>query len=125
MPSIVYRILAVVVTVALVGGLGAVAVQQYSAKTVAQAAVESVKDAVSEAVHERKEAVKVDVAQTVQRAATARKTQAVLISHRETSKEVLNVQIPDCRDADADRLRVFLDAAREVNRVLDSTTSVH
>lgn len=124
MQSVLIRVGALVLTVALIGGLGALAAREYAGKKVAQAAQEQVTKAVSEAVAERKEAVKVDVAQTAQRASTARKTQSVLISHREKSKEVLDVQSPDCRDVDADRLRVFLDAAREVNRVLDSTTSV-
>lgn len=125
MPNIVYRILAVVATVALIGGLGAVAVQQYAAKEVAQAAQESVKEAVREAVADRKEALKVDVAQTAQRASQNKRVASVVISHREKSKEVIshyetNV---DCSGSAA-RLGVLIDAAREINRVIDSTTSL-
>ena len=126
MPYIVYRILAVVATVALLGGLVAIADRQYAAKEVAQAAQESVKDAVSEAVAERKEAVKVDVAQTAARAVAAREVASVVISHREKSKEVIPhyETTTDCAGSDADRLRVLLDAAREINRVIDSTPSL-
>lgn len=126
MQKLIWRIVAVVATVALVGGLGVIAARQYAAKEVAQAAQESIKDAVSEAVVERKEAVKVDVAQTAARAVAARRVASEVISHREKSKEVIShyETSPDCRDVDADRLRVCLDAAREVNRVIDSTTGL-
>lgn len=121
--KLIWRIVAVLATVAVVGGLVVIAARQYAAKEVAQAAQESTKDAVSEAVAERKEAVKVDVAQTAARAVAAREVASVVISHREKSKEVIPhyETSPDCRDADAGRLRVFLDAAREINRVIDST----
>lgn len=123
MQKLIWRIVAVVATVALVGGLSAIAARQYAAKEVAQAAQESLKDAVSEAVAERKEAVKVDVAQTAARATAARKVQSVLISHRE--KDIPHYETTaDCRVADADRLRVFIDASREVNRVIDSTAGL-
>ena len=124
--ALMYRILAVVVLVALVGGLMVIAAQQYSAKKVAQAEQESIKDAVSEAVAERKEAVKVDVAQTAARATATREVASAVISHREKSKEVISHgETPDdCAGRDADRLRVLLDAAREINRVIDSTPSL-
>ena len=124
--KLIWRITAVLATVAVVGGLVVIAAQLYAAKEVAQAAQESIKDAVSEAVAERKEAVKVDVAQTAARAVAAREVASVVISHREKSKEVIPhyETSPDCRAADADRLRVFLDAAREINRVIDSTTGL-
>lgn len=124
--KLIWRIVAVVATVALVGGLSVIAARQYAAKEVAQAAQESIKDAVSEAVAERKEAVKVDVAQTAARAVAAREVASVVISHREKSKEVIShyETSPDCRAADADRLRVLLDAAREINRVIDSTAGL-
>lgn len=126
MQKLIWRIMAVLATVAVVGGLVVIAARQYAAKEVAQAAQESIKDAVSEAVAERKEAVKVDVAQTAARAVASRKVASTVISHREKSKEVIShyETSPDCRDADADRLRVFLDAAREVNRVIDSTAGL-
>lgn len=126
MHKLIWRIVAVLATVALVGGLVVIAARQYAAKEVAQAAQESIKDAVSEAVAERKEAVKVDVAQTAARAVSAREVASVVISHREKSKEVIShyETSPDCRDANDDRLRVFLDAAREINRVIDSTPSL-
>ena len=126
MQKLIWRIVAVVATVAVVGGLVVIAAQQYAAKEVAQAAQESIKDAVSEAVAERKEAVKVDVAQTAARAVAAREVASVVISHREKSKEVIShyETSPDCRDVSADRLRVFLDAAREINRVIDSTAGL-
>ena len=124
--SMLYRILAVVALVSVVVGLVAVAIQQYSAKKVAQAAQESVKEAVREAVVERKEAVKVDVAQTAARATATREVASVVISHREKSKEVIShyETSPDCSGRDADRLRVLIDAAREINRVIDSTPSL-
>ena len=126
MQKLIWRIMAVVAAVAVIGGLAVIAARQYAAKEVAQAEQESIKDAVSEAVAERKEAVKVDVAQTAARAVAAREVASVVISHREKSKEVIPhyETSPDCRDADADRLRVFLDAAREINRVIDSTTGL-
>lgn len=126
MQKLIWRILAVLVTVALVGGLSVIAARQYAAKEVAQAAQESVKDAVSEAVAERKEAVKVDVAQTAARAVAAREVASVVISHREKSKEVISHgETPDdCAGSDAARLGVLLDAAREINRVIDSTPSL-
>jgi len=120
----------VLAVVALVGGLWAIAAKQYAEKEVAQAAQESIKDAVSEAVAERKEAVKVDVAQTAARAVASRKVASAVISHREKSQEVIshyekryetNV---DCAERDAARLGVLLDAAREINRVIDSTTGL-
>lgn len=126
MKALVIRILAVVAIVAVVGGLGAVAVQQYSAKKVAQAAQESVKESVREAVVERKEAVKVDVAQTAARATATREVASAVISHREKSKEVIShYETPDdCAGNDSARLGVLLDAAREINRVIDSTPSL-
>ena len=121
--SMLYRILAGVVLVALVGVLVAVAIQQYSAKKVAQAAQESVKEAVREAVVARKEAVKVDVAQTAARATANRKVASVVISHRE--KDIPHYETTaDCAGSDAARLGVLLDAAREINRVIDSTPSL-
>ena len=123
MKALVIRILAVVAIMAVVGGLGAVAVQQYSAKKVAQAAQESVEEAVREAVVERKEAVKVDVAQTAARATANRKVASVVISHRE--KDIPHYETTaDCAGSDAARLGVLLDAAREINRVIDSTPSL-
>lgn len=124
--KLILRILAVVFTVALVGGLVAIAAKQYAAKEVAQAAQESVKEAVREAVADRNEAVKVDVAQTAARATATRKMASVVISHREKSKEVIShyETSPDCSGRDADRLRVLIDAAREINRVIDSTPSL-
>lgn len=122
--KLILRIMAVLATVALVVGLVVIAAKQYAAKEVAQAAQESINDAVSEAVAARKEAVKVDVAQAEVRAVKAQETRSVLISHREKSKEVLDVQSPDCRAADADRLRVLIEAAREVNRVVQHSTSM-
>lgn len=126
MQKLIWRIVAVVATVALVGGLSAIAARQYAAKEVAQAAQESIKDAVSEAVAERKEAVKVDVTQTAARAVAAREVASVVISHREKSKEVIShYETPDdCAGNDSARLGVLLDAAREINRVIDSTTSL-
>lgn len=126
MKALVIRILAVVAIVAVVVGLGAVAVQQYSAKKVAQAAQESVREAVREAVVERKEAMKVDVAQTAARATATREVSSAVISHREKSKEVIShyETNADCAERDAARLGVLIDAAREINRVIDSTPSL-
>lgn len=124
----ILRILAVLAVVALVGGLGAIAAKLYAAKEVAQAAQESVKEAVREAVADRKEAVKVDVAQTAARAVASRKVASVVISHRETSANLKDIPhyetAPDCAERDAARLGVLLDAAREINRVIDSTPSL-
>ena len=124
--KLIWRIMAVVALVAVIGGLAVIAARQYAAKEVAQAEQESIKDAVSEAVAERKEAVKVDVAQTAARAVAAREVASMVISHREKSHEVIShyETSPDCRDADADRLRVLISAAREINRVIDSTTGL-
>lgn len=126
MQSLLYRTLAVVVIVAVIGGLGALAARQYAAKEVAQAAQESVKEAVREAVVDRKEAVKVDVAQTAARAVASRKVTSTVISHREKSQEVIShyETNADCAGRDAARLGVLIDAAREINRVIDSTTSL-
>ena len=124
--KLILRILAVVFTVALVGGLGAIAAKQYAAKEVAQAAQESVKEAMREAVADRKEAVKVDVAQTAARAVASRKVASTVISHREKSQEVIShyETNTDCAERDAARLGVLIDAASEINRVIDSTPSL-
>lgn len=121
--KLIWRIMAVLALVALVGVLLVIAAKQYAAKEVAQAAQESVKEAVSEAVAERKEAVKVDVAQTAARATANRKVASVVISHRE--KDIPHYETTaDCAGSDAARLGVLLDAAREINRVIDSTPSL-
>lgn len=121
--KLIWRIVAVLATVVVVAGLVVIAAQQYAAKEVAQAEQESIKDAVSEAVAERKEAVKVDVAQTSVRAVAAREVASVVISHREKSKEVIPhyETNADCAERDAARLGVLISAAREINRVIDST----
>ncbi len=123
MQKLIWRIVAVLALVALVGVLVIIAARQYAEKEVAQAAQESIKDAVSEAVAERKEAVKVDVAQTAVRAVAAREVASVVISHREKSKEVIPhyETTVDCSGSDAARLGVLISAAREINRVIDST----
>lgn len=123
MQKLIWRILAVLLSVAVLGGLGAIAAKQYAAKEVAQAAQESVKEAVREAVADRKEAVKVDVAQTAARAVANRKVASVVISHRE--KDISHYETnADCAGSDAARLGVLIDAAREINRVIDSTPSL-
>ena len=128
--KLILRVLAVLLPVALVGGLVAIAAKQYAAKEVAQATHESVKEAVREAVADRKEAVKVDVAQTDARAVANRKVASVVISHREKSQEVIShyetqyETNADCRAGESERLRVLIDAASEINRVIDSTTSL-
>ena len=121
--KLILRVLAVLLPVALVCGLVVIAAKQYAAKEVAQAAQESVKEAVREAVADRKEAVKVDVAQTAARAVENRKVASVVISHRE--KDIPHYETnPDCAGSDAARLGVLIDAAREINRVIDSTPSL-
>lgn len=124
--KLILRILAVLLAVALVGGLGAIAAKQYAEKEVAQAAQESVKEAVREAVADRKEAVKVDVAQTAARAVASRRMASAVISHREKSQEVIShyETNTDCAERDAARLGVLISAAREINRVIDSTPSL-
>lgn len=124
--KLILRILAVLLSVAVLGGLGAIAAKQYAAKVVAQAAQESVKEAVREAVADRKEAVKVDVAQTAERAVASREVASTVISHREKSKEVIShyETNADCAERDAARLGVLISAAREINRVIDSTPSL-
>lgn len=121
--KLILRILAVLLSVAMIGGLGAIAAKQYAAKEVAQAAQESVKEAVREAVADRKEAVKVDVAQTAARAVASRKMASTVISHRE--KDISHYETnTDCAERDAARLGVLISAAREINRVIDSTPSL-
>lgn len=122
----ILRILAVLLSVAVLCGLVVIAAKQYAAKEVAQAAQESVKEAVREAVADRKEAVKVDVAQTAARAVASREVASSVISHREKSQEVIShyETNADCADSDAARLGVLIDAAREINRVIDSTPSL-
>ena len=132
--KLILRILAVLLAVAVVGGLVVIAAKQYAAKEVAQAAQESVKEAVREAVADRKEAVKVDVAQTAARAVASRKVASMVISHREKSQEVISHYEKQyekryetnayCAELDAARLGVLIDAASEINRVIDSTTSL-
>ena len=124
--KLILRILAVLLSVAVLGGLWAIAAKQYAANEVAQAAQESVKEAVREAVADRKEAVKVDVAQTAARAVANRKVTSMVISHREKSQEVIShyETNADCRAGESERLRVLIDAASEINRVIDSTTSL-
>lgn len=124
--KLILRILAVLLSVAVLGALWAIAAKQYAAKEVAQAAQESVKEAVREAVADRKEAVKVDVAQTAARAMASRRMASAVISHRENSQEVIShyETNTDCAERDAARLGVLISAAREVNRVIDSTTSL-
>lgn len=124
--KLILRILAVLLSVTVLGGLGAIAAKQYAAKEVAQAAQESVKESVREAVADRKEAVKVDVAQTAARAVASRRMASAVISHREKSHEVIShyETNADCAGRDAARLGVLLDAAREINRVIDSTPSL-
>jgi len=124
--KLILRIAAVLLSVALLGGLWAIAAKQYAAKAVAQAAQESVEEAVREAVAERKEAVKVDVAQTAARAVASREVASTVISHREKSQEVIShyETNADCAERDAARLGVLISAAREINRVIDSTPSL-
>ena len=124
--KLILRVLAVLLPVALVCGLVAIAAKQYAAKEVAQADQESVKEAVREAVADRNEAVKVDVAQTAARAVASRKVASTVISHREKSQEVIShyETNADCRAGESERLRVLIDAASEINRVIDSTTSL-
>lgn len=118
------RLVVWAVGLALVLAIAIFGIRQYGSARVLQAQQEQAAEAVSEAVAARKEAVKVDVAQAEVRAVKAQETRSVLISHREKSKEVLDVQSPDCRAADADRLRVLIEAAREVNRVVQHSTSM-
>lgn len=124
--KLIWRIVAVLLSVAVLGGLGAIAAKQYAAKAVAQAAQESVKEAVREAVADRKEAVNVDVAQTAARAVASREVASTVISHREKSQEIIShyETNADCAERDAARLGVLIDAAREINRVIDSTPSL-
>lgn len=124
--KLILRILAVLLSVAVLGCLVVIAAKQYAAKEVAQAAQESVKEAVREAVADRKEAVKVDVAQTAARAVASREVASTVISHREKSQEVIShyETNADCAERDAARLGVLLSAAREINRVIDSTPSL-
>ena len=128
--KLILRIAAVLLSVAVLCGLVVIAAKQYAEKEVAQAAQESVKEAVREAVADRKEAVKVDVAQTDARAVASRKVASMVISHREKSQEVIShyekryETNADCRAGESERLRVLIDAASEINRVIDSTTSL-
>lgn len=122
------RLIAWAVGIALVLTIAVFGIRQYGSARVLQAQQEQAAEAVSEAVAERKEAVKVDVAQTAARAVASRKVASVVISHRETSANLKDIPhyetTPDCAERDAARLGVFLDAAREINRVIDSTPSL-
>lgn len=112
--------LAVVIIIALVAAWG---VRQYGNSRVVKQELNSVTEAVREVVAEQKEAVKVDVAQTAARAVASRKVASVVISHRE--KDIPHYETThDCAERDAARLGVLIDAAREINRVIDSTPSL-
>lgn len=132
MQTVLYKALGIICAAVILVGMCIWGIRQYGNSRVAQAAQESVQGAVREAVADRKEAVKVDVAQTAERATAARKVQAVLISHREKSKTVQGTlngishyETTSCASADAARLRVFLDAASAVNRIVSTTESLH
>lgn len=126
MNTVLNRLIAWAVGIALVLVIAVFGIRQYGSARVLQAQQEQAAEAVSEAVAERKEAVKVDVAQTAARAVASREVASVVISHREKSKEVIPhyETTVDCDGRDAARLGVLISAAREINRVIDSTPSL-
>ena len=126
MNPVLNRLIAWAVGIALVLAIAVFGIRQYGSARVLQAQQEQAAEAVHEAVAERKEAVKVDVAQTAARAVASREVASTVISHREKSKEIIShyETNADCAERDAARLGVLISAAREINRVIDSTPSL-
>lgn len=121
--TLIQKALATLALVAIMALVAAWGVRQYGNSRVAKQELNSVTEAVREAVADRKEAVKVDVAQTAARAVASREVASVVISHREKGISHYETNA-DCAGSDAARLGVLIDAAREINRVIDSTPSL-
>ena len=124
--TLIQKALATLALVAIMALVAAWGVRQYGNSRVAKQELNSVKEAVREAVADRKEAVKVDIAQTAARVVASREVASTVISHREKSQEVIShyETNADCAGSDAARLGVLISAAREINRVIDSTPSL-
>lgn len=101
--------LAVVATLALLAVFG---VRQYGNSRVANAELNTVTEAVQEAVAERKEALDVDVRQATQ---SAKARDSVRLAITQARKQDAQIQAgADC-PSDADRLRVLNDAISKAN----------
>lgn len=119
-----HRILAVVVTVAVVVGLGVIAARQYAAKEVAQAAQESVKEAVSEAVQQRKADLKADASVASENRVRVDSVRAVTRKAKEKLRdpqsEGKSVPARDYPVVDPEFDRLLNDAIDASNRAVES-----
>lgn len=109
---------AIVLTVAIV----AFGLRQYRNARVAEAELETATEAISEAVAERRETIKVDARQQQERRATQRSVQSVVDPLKQEAQVVQN----PCSDAGrAERLRLLNAAIAETNRSIDAAAKLH
>lgn len=118
------KVLKWVLGFALIFAIVAWGVRMYGNSIVHGAALEAATDAVSEAVVERKHAVRTDVAQTQARAAavdSVRRT--VAIARKETS--AVKTEIGCDVESDAERLRVLNRTIDELNERIAAAAILH
>jgi len=116
--AVLQKAIAYLVLIVTLLGLGYLGIRQYGNARVSAQELGTVKQAVSEAVAERKAALAVDVSQAKQNSVVRDSVRAVLVQARKKDAETLvkNPVLPDCDAGDAGRLRLLNDAIGEVNR---------
>lgn len=121
------KVLKWVLGFALLFAIVAWGIRMYGNSRVQGAALEAATDAVSEAVVERKQAVRTDVAQTQARAAavdSVRRT--VAIARKETSAVKNEIAGTGCAvESDAERLRVLNRTIDELNERTTAAAILH
>ena len=118
------KVLKWVLGLALLFAIIAWGIRMYGNSRVQGAALEAATDAVSEAVVERKQAVRTDVAQTQARAAavdSVRRT--VALASKETS--AIKTEIGCAVESDAERLRVLNRTIDELNERITAAAILH
>ena len=121
------KVLKWVLGFALIFAIVAWGVRMYGNSRVHGAALEAATDVISEAVVERKQAVRTDVAQTQARAAavdSVRRT--VAVARKETSAVKTEIAKTGCAvEYDAERLRVLNRTIDELNERTAAATIMH
>ena len=124
MKTVLYKvlgILAVVATLALVSALG---IRQYGAAKVAAQELSTVKEAVQEAVLERKEAAKADASTAAEKRSTVDSVRLLGNSARADLRKDRDASIAKCAECavrDANTVFVLNNLIRESNRVIDGS----
>lgn len=115
------KILLWVACVILVLAIAAFGIRQYGNSRVAWRDAQVAQEAISKAVDERKDSVRVDTLQKQERAVQARSVQSAV---RPLKKEAQGVQDPCSGTGSTERLRLLNAAISAANRSIDSSAKL-